>query len=180
MRGTILAGLSIVLTAQYQIWQKDKQHEYGVSAMQITYSVSWPQCVVGMTATLLFDICFPYIKELLLLPRGGLLNHSFRDSSDVAWIVACCAIAVVMNTSTYGLLGKTSPVTYQVLGQLKTCLIVGFGYLFFDARVPTAWVMLRFSGVGIAVVGILSYALAKQAEGNGAVNGSGAAAGKRV
>merc|ERR1711972_321400 len=132
--------------------------------MQITYSVSWPQSAVGVIATLLFDVQFPRLKELLLLPKGGLLEHELRGSSDVLWIVACCAIAVVMNISTYGLLGKTSPVTYQVLGQVKTCLIIGLGYVFFDAKVPPEWLLLRFTGVGIAVVGILSYAFFKQGE----------------
>lgn len=159
LRGSVIAIISILLTAQYQIWQRGKQHEYGVSAMQITYSVAWPQSVVGVLATLLFDVRFPRLKELLLLPKGGLLEHELRGSGDVLWIVACCAIAVVMNISTYGLLGKTSPVTYQVLGQLKTCLIVFFGYLFFDVRAPPLWLFVRFTGVGIAVVGILAYAV---------------------
>lgn len=39
-----------------------------------------------------------------------------------------CLIAVAVNFSTFLVLGKTSPVTYQVLGHLKTCLILGFGY----------------------------------------------------
>lgn len=33
-----------------------------------------------------------------------------------------------MNFSTFLVIGKTSPVTYQVLGHLKTCLVLGFGY----------------------------------------------------
>jgi len=163
MRGTILAVMSIVLTAQYQMWQRNKQGEHGVSAMQITYSVSWPQAALGIVASGLFDVRFPQLKELLLLPKGGLLEHTFHKDT-VFWIVACCAIAVVMNTSTYALLGKVSPVTYQVLGQLKTCLIVGFGYVCFDAQAPPMWLLVRFTGVGIAVVGILSYALQKHHE----------------
>merc|ERR1711920_1187398 len=123
-----------------------------------------PQALIGMLASLLFDVLFPRLKDLLLLPRGGLLEHSFRGSSDILWIMACCGIAVVMNISTYGLLGKTSPVTYQVLGQLKTCLIVGLGYVFFDAKVPVNWLIIRFTGVAIAVVGILSYAVCKNTE----------------
>lgn len=165
LRGTILAFLSILATAQYQIWQSGKQHEHGVSAMQITYSVSWPQSIVGVSAALLVDVLCPSIKDYILLRKGGLLEHEWRSQGeDVFWIVACCAIAVVMNISTYGLLGKTSPVTYQVLGQVKTCLIIGLGYVFFDAKVPPEWLLIRFTGVGIAVVGILSYAFFKQGE----------------
>lgn len=163
-RGTVLAFFSVLLTAQYQIWQSSKQHEHGVTAMQITYSVSWPQSVVGLVATLLLDVSMPSLKEYMLLRKGGLLEHEFKSNTDVLWILACCAIAVVMNISTYGLLGKASPVTYQVLGQLKTCLIVGLGYVFFDAKVPTFWLLVRFSGVGIAIVGILSYAWVKNKE----------------
>jgi len=163
VRGSILAAISIVLTAQYQMWQRNKQSEHGVSAMQITYSVSWPQAVVGVLASALFDVRFPGVKEMMLLPKGGLLDHEFHKDT-VFWVVACCAIAVVMNTSTYALLGKVSPVTYQVLGQWKTCLIVGFGYVFFDAKAPPMWLAIRFSGVAIAVVGILAYALQKHSE----------------
>lgn len=163
LRGTILAGLSILLTAQYQIWQGGKQHEHGVSAMQITYSVGWPQVLVGLAAALTLDVVFPRVKELLLLRRGGLLEHEFYRA-DVMWIMACCGIAVGMNISTYALLGKVSPVTYQVLGQLKTCLIVGLGYVFFDAKAPALWLLVRFSGVGIAIVGITTYAVLKNEE----------------
>merc|ERR1712060_236835 len=103
-----------------------------------------------------------------LLRKGGLLEHQFSDKGDMFWILGCCGIAVVMNISTYGLLGKTSPVTYQVLGQVKTCLIIGLGYVFFDAKVPPEWLLIRFTGVGIAVVGILSYAFFKQGEAHAA------------
>mmetsp|Transcript_40471 Transcript_40471/g.115753 ORF Transcript_40471/g.115753 Transcript_40471/m.115753 type:complete len:313 (+) Transcript_40471:322-1260(+) len=163
-RGSILAGLSVVATAKYQILQSGKQHEHNVSAMQITYSVSWPQSFVGFCAAMLLDACVPSIKEYMLLRRGGLLDHEFKSSTDVGWILACCGIAVVMNISTYGILGKTSPVTYQVLGQLKTCLIIGFGYLFFDAKVPANWLLVRFSGAVVAMAGILSYAFIKNSE----------------
>mmetsp|Transcript_86508 Transcript_86508/g.253211 ORF Transcript_86508/g.253211 Transcript_86508/m.253211 type:complete len:313 (+) Transcript_86508:206-1144(+) len=164
-RGTILAFLSILSTAQYQVWQGSKQHEHGVSGLQITHSVSRPQVVVALAATLVFDVRFPSLKDWLLLRSGGLLDHTLQSQSDVYWIVGCCAIAVVMNISTYGLLGKVSPVTYQVIGQMKTCLITAFGYIFFDVKVPPTWLMVRFSGVGIAVVGIMAYAILKAEEG---------------
>ncbi|OIV99328.1 hypothetical protein TanjilG_17138 [Lupinus angustifolius] len=36
--------------------------------------------------------------------------------------------AVSVNFSTFLVIGKTSPVTYQVLGHLKTCLVLAFGF----------------------------------------------------
>uniref|UniRef100_A0A7S1RVB2 Sugar phosphate transporter domain-containing protein n=1 Tax=Alexandrium catenella TaxID=2925 RepID=A0A7S1RVB2_ALECA len=163
-RGTILAFLSILVTAQYQVWQGSKQHEHGLSALQITHSVSRPQVAVALVATFLFDVRFPELKDWMLLRSGGLLDHRLRSQSDVYWIIGCCAIAVVMNISTYGLLGKASPVTYQVIGQVKTCLITILGYVFFDVKVPRTWLIVRFSGVGIAVIGIVTYAILKNGE----------------
>ena len=55
---------------------------------------------------------------------------------DLYWIGLCNLLAVCTNISVYGLIGKTSPVTYQVVGQLKTVLVVAFGYIFFDAAQP--------------------------------------------
>ncbi|KAK7400011.1 hypothetical protein VNO78_11209 [Psophocarpus tetragonolobus] len=45
-----------------------------------------------------------------------------------AFIILSCLIAVSVNFSTFLVIGKPSPVTYQVVGHLKTCLVLGFGY----------------------------------------------------
>lgn len=171
VRGSILACVSILLTAQYQIWQGSKQKEHGLTPMQITHSVAWPQSVLGCLATSVFDVFMPSLKEKLLLPPGGLFQHRLRGKEDFGWICLCCMLAVAMNLSTYGLIGKTSPVTYQVIGQLKTCLIVGFGYLLFDATGPAHWIAMRFTGVAIAVVGIISYAAIKNEEQKASASG---------
>jgi len=163
-RGSVLAAFSVVLTAQYQMWQGSKQHEHGVSAMQITHSVTLPQSVLGCCATLVFDVGCPSLKRPLLLRPGGLLEHEMTDKWVPIWILVCCALAVLMNFSTYGLLGRTSPVTYQVVGQVKTCLIVAMGHLFFDVQTPRNWLMIRFGGVAVAVSGALCYAIIKNQE----------------
>jgi len=166
-RGCALAFLSNLLTAQYQIWQTDKQHEHQVNPMQITHSVAFPQAAVGFVGALLLDVCFPALKGWLLLRSGSLLEHQWGGPADALWITTCCGIAVLMNFSTYGLLGKTSPVTYQVIGQLKTCLVICLGYLWFDSKAvetPIAWLVSRFLGVGLAVSGVFSYGVQKQRE----------------
>lgn len=47
-------------------------------------------------------------------------------------VLGTCALAVMVNAATFFLLGKTSPVSYQVMGHLKTVLVLGGGYFFFD------------------------------------------------
>ncbi|CAJ1362537.1 unnamed protein product [Effrenium voratum] len=165
VRGTILALMSILSTAQYQIWQGSKQHEHGVSATQITYSVAWPQSCAGLLSALLADVWVPRLKTLFLMRPSSLLEHQLTDKGDLYWIALCNILAVCTNISVYGLIGRTSPVTYQVVGQLKTVLVVAFGYAFFDARVSLGWLLMRFTGVAIAIVGVFSYALCKNTEG---------------
>jgi len=139
VRGSILALMSIISTAQYQIWQGSKQHEHGVTATQITYSVAWPQSLAGMLCSLLADVWLPQVKVLFLMRPSTLLEHQLSDKGDLYWIALCNILAVCTNISVYGLIGKTSPVTYQVVGQLKTVMVVAFGYIFFDVRVPWQW-----------------------------------------
>lgn len=164
LRGTVLAAISVVLTAQYQIWQGSKQHEHGLSAVQIAHSVGMPQCVIGFTSSAILDVLAPWIKPWMLLTPGGLLEHELRSAWDIFWILACCCIAVGMNISIYVLMGAFGSVAYQVLGQFKTCLVIVLGYIFFDTRVPVTWLLLRFSGVGVAVVGMISYGYFKSKE----------------
>eukprot|EP00931_Biecheleriopsis_adriatica_P047236 TRINITY_DN27202_c0_g1_i1.p1 TRINITY_DN27202_c0_g1~~TRINITY_DN27202_c0_g1_i1.p1 ORF type:complete len:334 (+),score=45.86 TRINITY_DN27202_c0_g1_i1:41-1003(+) len=163
-RGSVLAVMSIIATAQYQIWQGSKQHEHGVTATQITYSVAWPQSLAGFVSSLLADMAVPKLKMIVLMRPASLLDHQLSGQGDMLWIALCNILAVCTNISVYGLIGKTSPVTYQIIGQLKTVLVVAFGYIFFDVRVPLTWLLVRFAGVAVAVVGIFSYAMCKNAE----------------
>lgn len=74
-------------------------------------------------------------------------------SSLQGFIVLSCLISVSVNFSTFLVIGKTSPVTYQVLGHLKTCLVLGFGYVLL--RDPFSW--RNILGILIAVVGMVLY-----------------------
>lgn len=69
------------------------------------------------------------------------------------FIVLSCLISVSVNFSTFLVIGKTSPVTYQVLGHLKTCLVLAFGYVLL--RDPFSW--RNIFGILIAVIGMLLY-----------------------
>lgn len=62
-------------------------------------------------------------------------------------------ISVSVNFSTFLVIGKTSPVTYQVLGHLKTCLVLAFGYILLHD--PFSW--QNILGILIAVVGMALY-----------------------
>jgi solute carrier family 35, member E3 len=67
--------------------------------------------------------------------------------------VLSCLISVSVNFSTFLVIGKTSPVTYQVLGHLKTCLVLTFGYVLLHD--PFRW--RNILGILIAVIGMVLY-----------------------
>jgi len=64
-----------------------------------------------------------------------------------------CLISVSVNFSTFLVIGKTSPVTYQVLGHLKTCLVLAFGYVLLHD--PFSW--RNIFGILVALVGMILY-----------------------
>jgi solute carrier family 35 protein E3 len=50
-------------------------------------------------------------------------------------------------------IGKTSPVTYQVLGHLKTCLVLAFGY----TLLHDPFTIRNIIGILVAIIGMGLY-----------------------
>ncbi|GMN23379.1 hypothetical protein TIFTF001_000096 [Ficus carica] len=109
---------------------------------------------------LLYQSC-PY-QALTLFVIGpfldGLLTNlnvfAFNYTPQVLFfIVLSCLISVSVNFSTFLVIGKTSPVTYQVLGHLKTCLVLTFGYVLLHD--PFSW--RNILGILVAVIGMVLY-----------------------
>lgn len=69
------------------------------------------------------------------------------------FIILSCLISVSVNFSTFLVIGKTSPVTYQVLGHLKTCLVLAFGYTLLHD--PFDW--RNILGIMVALMGMVLY-----------------------
>ncbi|RRT46699.1 hypothetical protein B296_00038212, partial [Ensete ventricosum] len=69
------------------------------------------------------------------------------------FIILSCLIAVSVNFSTFLVIGTTSPVTYQVLGHLKTCLVLSFGYIILHDPFTSRNIM----GILIAMFGMGLY-----------------------
>ncbi|CAN1253160.1 UDP-xylose transporter 1 [Linum perenne] len=71
----------------------------------------------------------------------------------VIFIMMSCLIAVAVNFSTFMVIGKTSPVTYQVLGHLKTCLVLLLGY----TLLHDPFNMRNIVGILVAMGGMVLY-----------------------
>jgi hypothetical protein len=71
------------------------------------------------------------IFEALLTSK---IFASVWSIEQVTFLLLSCAISIVVNITSSGVIGKTSPITYQVVGQSKTALILLGGYLLFDSK----------------------------------------------
>ena len=77
-----------------------------------------------------------------------LVKHEYTPMC-VARIGISCVFALGVNISNYLVIGKTSPLTYQVLGHLKTILIIVLGFIFFNKQPDYRNVL----GIVIAMIG---------------------------
>ncbi|GMH19328.1 hypothetical protein Nepgr_021169 [Nepenthes gracilis] len=82
---------------------------------------------VSSTQLLYYSLPGPFLDKLLTNEN----IVAFRCTTQVlVFIIMFCIISISVNFSTFLVIGKTSPATYQMLGHLKTCLVPAFNYIF--------------------------------------------------
>eukprot|EP00850_Spirogloea_muscicola_P001309 SM000005S17106 [mRNA] locus=s5:184491:186874:+ [translate_table: standard] len=141
--GTVLSLLAIVTTCVAQIMTNTIQKRFKVSSTQLLYQ----SCLI-QSATLLFT--GPFVDGFLTNLNVFKFDYT---TLVVFFILLSCLISVSVNFSTFLVIGKTSPVTYQVLGHLKTCLVLAFGYILL--KNPFSW--RNIAGIFLAMLGMVSY-----------------------
>ncbi|KAL8057618.1 hypothetical protein ABFX02_04G195200 [Erythranthe guttata] len=141
--GTILSLLAIITTCIGQILTNTIQKKLNVSSTQLLYqSAPFQSAILFVTG--------PFVDQFLTNQNVFYYNYS---PLVVGFIVLSCLIAVFVNFSTFLVIGKTSPVTYQVLGHLKTCLVLAFGY----TLLHDPFTSRNIVGILIAIVGMGMY-----------------------
>jgi len=134
--GMVYAGCAITATAMSQIFTSTYQKSLDCNALQLLYHTS-PIIGLGML------IMSPFFDDIYEMP-----NHVFTQGC-INRILVSCLFALGVNISNYLVLGKTSPLTYQVLGHLKTVLILILGFTVFNKPFDLRNVI----GIVIAMVG---------------------------
>ncbi|CAK9143256.1 unnamed protein product [Ilex paraguariensis] len=141
--GTILSLLAIVTTCVGQILTNTIQKRLNVSSTQLLYQSA------PFQAAILF-VSGPPVDQFLT--KQNVFSHNYTPIV-LGFIILSCLIAVSVNFSTFLVIGKTSPVTYQVLGHLKTCLVLAFGY----TLLHDPFTERNILGILIAIVGMGLY-----------------------
>ena len=102
---------------------------------------------------------------------SALYSYQFTNPCIVRILVSCI-FALGVNVTNYLVLGKTSPLTYQVLGHLKTILILVLGFTMFNKQVDYRNAL----GIVVAMAGVVSYTEVRRREAMPAASPSVSAA----
>ncbi|CAL5436069.1 unnamed protein product [Camellia sinensis] len=119
------------------------QKRLNVSSTQLLYQSA------PFQAAILF-VSGPWVDQCLT--KQNVFAHKYSPIV-LGFIILSCLIAVSVNFSTFLVIGKTSPVTYQVLGHLKTCLVLAFGY----TLLHDPFTSRNIIGILIAILGMALY-----------------------
>ncbi|CAN0292518.1 unnamed protein product, partial [Ectocarpus sp. 4 AP-2014] len=76
----------------------------------------------------------------------------------VGMVFLSCLLAFLVNLSTFLVIGRTSPVSYQVLGHFKLVVILLVGVVGFGEQSSPE----RLYGMALALAGIVGYTTLKQ------------------
>jgi hypothetical protein len=83
-------------------------------------------------------------------------THGY-STREVLVILLTCAIAMALNYSTLGIIGKTSAISMQFIAQLKTVLVVAIGLLLFPTNMSFFHFMYLLSGLALVFTGVAWY-----------------------
>ncbi len=83
---------------------------------------------------------------------GTLLGYQYSTAAIIA-IAVSALLGLLVSLSTFLVIGATSSLTYNVVGHIKTVIILMGGCMFFGDEMP----MKKLAGISIAMGGIVWY-----------------------
>ena len=162
--GTVVSLFAVATTCVSQIWTNTMQREHAVDSTQLLHAASPYMAAILAAVALPLDVGLNGGGRASSSSTTNAYDESGANGSS-SWIVvvvaaATCVIAVAVNFSTFLVIGKCDAVTYQVLGHLKTCLVLAFGFFALGDAVH----LRNALGIGVALVGMGAYGAAEAAE----------------
>lgn len=145
--GITFGVAGILSTSLYQIWVKTKQEELKCSSQQLLLYQAPLSMIMLLSVVPAVDDVHTLLEFDWGTYAGGL-------------VLASCIMAFLVNLSIFLVIGKTSPVSYNVLGHAKLVVILSSGYLAFGEP----YTLPNLIGVSLAVLGIVSYTHLKMNE----------------
>nr|XP_029122927.1 UDP-rhamnose/UDP-galactose transporter 6 [Elaeis guineensis]XP_029122928.1 UDP-rhamnose/UDP-galactose transporter 6 [Elaeis guineensis] len=151
-RGLIAAMIAVWSTALQQYYVHFLQRKYSLGSFNLLGHTAPAQA-----AALL--ILGPFLDYWLTRKRVDAFDYNV---SAVFFIIMSCTIAVGTNLSQFICIGRFTAVSFQVLGHMKTILVLVLGFIFFGKEGLNLHVVL---GMILAVVGMIWYGSASSKPG---------------
>lgn len=151
----LLVGLgSVLATALYQIWAGSIQKELSLGSMQLLHQyIPLAAAQLGVVV-LLFEPL-----GILNRAEGTILGYEYTIGSVTA-ILLSAVLGLLVNLSTFLVIGATSSLTYNVVGHVKTVIILTGGVVFFGDVMSGKKIL----GILLSMAGIVWYSQIKLRE----------------
>jgi solute carrier family 35 protein E3 len=137
--GMTFAIAGVIVTSLYQVWIGTKQEQLEVNSMQLLY-------YQAPLAAALLGVLIPFFEPLF----GDKGVFGVWSSNAMIAVAISGMIAFSVNLSIYFIIGKTSPVTYNMFGHLKFSVTLLGGYFIFKEPLlakQLLGILLTFSGI---------------------------------
>lgn len=141
--GTIHAILGVISTSFYQIWVKTKQQDLQLDSYQLLFLQA------PSSAILVFVISF-FTEDIF--GEAGWVNYQYSTGALYA-IFGSAILSFCVNLSIFLVIGKTSPVAYNVLGHFKLVCILLSGFMFYNEDTNS----VKLLGTAMTLAGVIAY-----------------------
>ncbi|KAL2453452.1 Nucleotide-sugar transporter family protein [Abeliophyllum distichum] len=143
-KGFIAAFIAVWSTSFQQYYVHFLQRKHSIGSFNLLGHTAPPQA-----ASLL--LVGPFVDYWLTAKRIDMYNYT---STSMLFLILSCTIAIGTNLSQFICIGRFTAVSFQVLGHMKTILILTVGFLFFGKEGLNFHVVL---GMIVAVIGMIWY-----------------------
>eukprot|EP00873_Tetraselmis_striata_P004911 jgi/Tetstr1/425175/TSEL_015636.t1 len=160
LQGALVGGAAVLTTALYQVWVGSQQRALGLGSMQLLHASA------PLSSALLAGLVLALEPTGLGLPPGTppgpdtLRGFPYTPAS-LAAIALSALLGLAVSLSTFLVIGATSSLTYNVVGHIKTVIIIAGGVLLFDETLPPK----KVYGLLLSLLGIIAYSVIKVREG---------------
>ncbi|QCD84774.1 small nuclear ribonucleoprotein D3 [Vigna unguiculata] len=143
-KGFIAAAVAVWSTSLQQYYVHFLQRKYSLGSFNLLGHTAPVQA-----ASLL--LVGPFVDFWLTNKRVDAYNYGLTST---LLIIISCTIAVGTNLSQFICIGRFTAVSFQVLGHMKTILVLALGFVFFGKEGLNLQVIL---GMAIAIAGMIWY-----------------------
>jgi solute carrier family 35 protein E3 len=148
LAGTIIAAFAVIFVAMSQTKTGTVQKAFGINGPSAQHATALIQFVTALVSAFLIETH----------GSNSILTHSF-ETPELIIVILTGFVSVSVNVCAFGLIGKTSAVTYQVVGHCKTILIFVFGLIMFPAKEGETreQFLKKIAGLMISMSGVIFY-----------------------